>query len=142
VKWLPIKRHGLTINHAKVDDDVYEEQSGHTWHLQTRSTGGQVQVTRYVRENGRTKNVFLAREIMGVDSKSPKQVYPIDGDPFNLQRDNLSVAGERRRIQHQSTARQLGGTRPVPSSGISPIVKMAGAIGVWIDERNGGYGGN
>jgi hypothetical protein len=98
------------------------------WHLQTRGKGGKPQVTRYVREHGRTKNVFLAREIMGIDSSSPKQVYPLDGDPFNMQRDNLGVAAERRRIQHRATVRKLGGTRRIPQMGIAPIVNMAGFI--------------
>jgi hypothetical protein len=128
MRHLPIIRAGHIINHCKVDDDTFAKESVHTWHLQTRGKGGKPQVTRYVREHGRTKNVFLAREIMGIDSSSPKQVYPLDGDPFNMQRDNLGVAAERRRIQHRATVRKLGGTRRIPQMGIAPIVNMAGFI--------------
>lgn len=140
MKHLPIHRAGHIINWAKVDDDTFEKESVHKWYLQTRGTGGKAQITRYQKINGKTTNIFLARVIMGIDSSSPKQVYPIDGDTFNMQRDNLGVAAVRRRIQHRATVRKLGGSPKVPQLGIAPIVAMAGRIGVWIDERNGGYG--
>lgn len=132
---LPIVRRGRVINYARVDDDTYYTQAGYTWYLQTRGKGGKAQITRYTRDNGKTKNVFLAREVMGIDSSSPKQVYPLDGDPFNMQRDNLGVAAERRRIQHRATVRKLGGTQQIPQMGIHPILKMAAAIEGMLDGR-------
>lgn len=129
MKYLPIVRRGRVVRHARVDDDVYEWAKEHRWYMQTRGKGGKPQVTRYDRSGGKTRNVFLSRLIVGVDSGSVKQTYPLDGDPFNLQRENLAVAGERRRIQHRATARKLGAQdNYIPQLGITPIVKMAGAI--------------
>lgn len=128
MKHLPIHRAGHIINWAKVDDDTFAQQSSHTWYLQTRGSGGKPQITRYQHINGKTTNIFLAREIMGIDSKSPKQVYPLDGDPFNMRRDNLGVAGVRRRIQHQSIVRRLGGPKRISQMGVGPIVKISQMI--------------
>src|SRR3954447_25711586 len=125
MRHLPIYRMGRIIGHAKLDDADYEWAKNYRWYIQTRGSGGKPQVTRYDHSTGTTQNVFLSREIMGIDSSSVKEVYPLDGDPYNLQGDNLAVAGRKRRVQHRATRRKMGGSPTVPQLGISPIVKMA-----------------
>lgn len=135
MKHLPIYRMGRIIGHAKLDDADYEWAQKYRWYIQTRGSGGKPQVTRYDHSSGSTQNVFLAREIMGIHQPW-REVYPLDGDPYNLQGANLAVAGRKRRVQHQSVRRRMGQKHSViPQLGISPIVKMASAIEGYFSER-------
>lgn len=127
MRYLPILRKGRTICYAVVDSDTWEWASEYRWYLQLRGTGGMVSVTRYISDHGVTKNVFLAREIMGVRS-SLQEVYPVDGDPFNLRRENLAVGTRSQRQQHQETLRRMG-RYTKPRLGIVPVMKAA--VQIW-----------
>ena len=129
---LPVYRYGRVIAYCDVDADNFEWAKEFRWLIQTRSVGGQVQVCRYTRVDGKTRNIFLAREIMQ-ETNPAKNVYPLNGNPYDLRRENLGVAGHKRSTQHQQVTRTVAGS-PIGETrvgSIGPIVRMA----MMLEER-------
>lgn len=105
MKTLPVvAKSGSVVGYARVDDDVFELLSIHTWRRHSRG---------YVCRSGAT--VLMHREIMGVTD--PKVLVDHrDGDKLNNQRANLRLAtvaenGQNRRAANRNSTSGIRGVR-------------------------------
>lgn len=96
-----IDRAGVTVAHAKVDDDLYDLLAQHTWRFH-RATG-------YVRRTVGRAAIYMHREVTGLTPGDGMRADHWNGDKLDNQRGNLRVCN----------ASQNGQNRHAPTGGTS-----------------------
>ena len=93
---------------ATVDDEWYDVLSQHKWHLFTKGYAA-----RSVKINGRKRNIFMHREIIGISADDKRIVDNIDGNKLNNCTSNLRVCDafqnmHNRDVQRNNTSGRKG----------------------------------
>lgn len=97
--WKSTRRGGrghhtlILVAHAQVDDEDYPRLASFTWLAKRSSQGRTLYAYRSLNVNGRKADVFMHREIMGLDSlnKDPREVDHRDGNGLHNTRANLRI---------------------------------------------------
>lgn len=88
-----------------VDDEDFGELSKHSWYAWFNKTDGKYRALRNYVKDGKSHNLKMHRQIMGVIDPMIK-IDHIDGNPLNNQRSNLRVATSAQ--NNQNAKKQAG----------------------------------
>jgi hypothetical protein len=85
---------------SEVDDDVYNEESKHKWHIFKSKSGGYY-TTRLKQINKTRRRLLLHRVILGLNFGDGNRVDHIDGNGLNNQRSNLRLCTHSQNLMNQ-----------------------------------------
>ncbi len=84
MKQIPVWKKGEIIAYTIVDDNDYDSLSQYKWYMDTNR-----HIRRTIGPKNKRINIYIHREIMGLEYGNERQVDHKDQDPLNNVRSNL-----------------------------------------------------